>query len=80
MKVLMMTPSLKLPSRNDVDLAISELEITDRLEQNLVRFYWNEERRKRRAEIWRQVRWGLFWAAVILGSIGIGELLARYVK
>ena len=58
MKVLMMTPSLKLPSRNDVDLAISELEITDRLEQNLVRFYWNEERRKRRAEIWGQVRWG----------------------
>lgn len=77
-----MTPvtGIYLPSRRDVDLAISELEITDQLEQDLVRFYWNEERRKHRAEIWRQVRYGLFWAAVICGSIGIGEMLARYVK
>jgi hypothetical protein len=76
----LMISGLKLPSRNDVDMAIAELEITDRLEQDLVRFYWNEERRRRRAEIWHQVRYALVWAAVIFGSIGAGELLGRLVK
>lgn len=74
---MMPVTGIYLPSRRDVDIAIAELEITDRLEQKLVRFYWNEERRKRRAEIWRQVRWALAGAALFVVCYLIGLTIGR---
>ena len=44
-------PSLKEPSRNDVELALQALEIEDQREKEAIRLFWERQRQEKPREV-----------------------------
>lgn len=68
-----MKPNLNIPSRNDVEICLQQLEIEDQREKQVIRNYWKLQRELER----RKAKPRKDWPLIVLGATCL--VLAGYL-